>query len=400
MDVLLLAIVFLAIIIVLFIFKKPLFMALIVSIILAILLYQLSFADASKTILSSLSSYTTISVLLIFYLITFIQRMMEHEKALSKSQSSIAKLVNNRRIDAALSPSFMGLLPSASAVYLAGSMVNASCQDDLSNEDKTFVTSYFRHAAESFLPTYPSIIIAVSLTGMNMNHFIIAMLPMVLTYVLLGYFFFLRKIPLDKRKEQVNYKVELMSLLKLLFPIVLVLVLILVFKIEAQYSALVVAIIYILYQRYTPKQIIGFAKSAFEAKVLVTTALIFIFKDLITYTNVIEQLPPLFEQLPIPLFIIYGLIFFVGSLVLGNSGAAVIILPLAFAIVPDANLAFLVYLNSLGFIAMQIAPTHICLHLACEYFKTNFSDLIKRTAPILIIFVIIANLYYLLLNAF
>ena len=52
---------------------------------------------------------------------------------------------------------------------------------------------------ESFLPTYTSIIIAISLTGgrVNVASFLIGMLPLVFLLAYLGYLFYLRKIPKD-----------------------------------------------------------------------------------------------------------------------------------------------------------------------------------------------------------
>lgn len=195
-------------------------------------------------------------------------------------------------------------------------------------------------------------------------------------------------------------KAALFSLLYSLAPIIIILILILVFNIEVQYAALLVIIVYTIYKRYNFNEMINFIKSAFEIKVLTTMALVFIFKDIITYTEVIELLPSLFEHLAIPAFLIYGIIFFIAALILGNSAANVIVIPLAFATIPNAGVPLLVYLNSIGFIAMQISPTHLCLYLACEYFKIDLASLIKKTAPIVAVFLVIINIYYLILNYF
>ncbi|MDF9867220.1 integral membrane protein (TIGR00529 family) [Bacilli bacterium PM5-3] len=400
MEIYILAIVFLAIIVTLFVLKKPLMVSILAGIILSIILYQIPLDAAANIIKNSITSQTTISVLLVFYIITLLQRMMQKEDALTTAQQSIEKLVNNRRLDAIISPTFMGLLPSASAVYLAGAMVETSCKDDLSAEDKTVIASYFRHVAESFLPTYPAIIIAISLTGVNLNTFILAMIPMVIVYVLLGYFFLLRKLPLTTFKQKVNIKKELSVIISALFPIIAVLILILAFNIPAQYAAGVIVIIYAIYKRYSINEMIEFIKSAFEPKVLITTALIFVFKDIITYMNVIELLPSLLNGLPIPIYLTYGIIFFFSAIILGNSGANVIILPLAFSTIPDAGLPLLIYLNCIGFISMQVSPTHLCLFMACEYFKTDILELFKRSIPMVVIFLIVTNIYYLLLNLF
>ena len=57
-------------------------------------------------------------------------------------------------------------------------------------------------------------------------------------------------------------------------------------------------------------------------------------------------------------------------------------------------------LMSCTYAAMQVSPTHLCLTLACEHFKTDFGALVKRTLPVIGIFYVILTGYYLLLNLF
>lgn len=97
-------------------------------------------------------SWGTLSVLLVFYLITFLQRMLEKRDFLNLAQISLNGIFNNRRINASLAPDFIGLLPSAGAVVICGDIVEKSVGPYLSPEEKTFVTSYFRHSGE--LPAY------------------------------------------------------------------------------------------------------------------------------------------------------------------------------------------------------------------------------------------------------
>ena len=138
---------------------------------------------------------STIMVILNCYLITFLQRMMELRGHLDLAQRSLSRLFNSRRINASIAPVFIGLLPSPGAIFIAGSMVDTACGDYISKEDKTFVASYFRHIPESFLPTYSSIILACQLTGVQMGAFVLGMVPMVACLMLLGYLFYLRRVP-------------------------------------------------------------------------------------------------------------------------------------------------------------------------------------------------------------
>ena len=59
----------------------------------------------------------------------------------------------------------------------------------------TTVTSFFRHIPECFLPTYSSILIALAVSGIGAGEFVVAMLPLVAVLFLIGYVFYLRKLP-------------------------------------------------------------------------------------------------------------------------------------------------------------------------------------------------------------
>ena len=137
-----------------------------------------------------------------------------------------------------------------------------------------------------------------------------------------------------------------------------------------------------------------------EARIVINTFVVMIFKDLLTHTNVITALPGLFEALPIPSFLVFGLIFFVGTIVAGSTAIITLCLPMAFAAVSGAGMPLMVFLMSCTYAAMQVSPTHLCLTLACEHFKTDFGALVKRTLPVIGIFYVILTGYYLLLNLF
>ena len=119
-----------------------------------------------------------------------------------------------------------------------------------------------------------------------------------------------------------------------------------------------------------------------------------------TFTGVIERLPDYFALLPVPSVVIFALIFFFGTLVAGSKAIIALTLPLAFATIPNGGLALMIFLMCVSYIAMQISPTHICLAIITEYYRTSFIDLVKKTMPILISFLIIVSIYSYLLYLF
>ena len=394
MEVLKLAVVF-AVIIGLLRCKKPLSFAMAVGCVCLVPLYGLGIMESAGIAVKSATSFSTLQLDLNIYLITFLQRMMAKRDHINLAEHSLSALFNNRRVNACVAPIFIGLLPSPGAIFIAGSMVESACEDYLDVNEKTFVASYFRHISEAFLPTYSSIIIACQLTNIQPGTFVIGMLPMIAVLVALGYFFYLRKVPketglpasTDKKKDAWNLFFSLWSI----FSVIL---LIICFGMQVYTATVLVIAVYFVVNKFTFKEVAPFVVSAFEPKIIINTFVVMIFKDLLTATGVINTLPALFEQLPIPTDLVFVIIFFFGTLVAGSQAIIVLCLPMAFAAVPGAGLPLMCLLMCATYAAMQVSPTHLCLFLACDYFKTDFSQLVKRTLPVIALFYVILLGYY------
>lgn len=363
------------------------------------LLYSMGFAETLHVVFKSVTSWSTLSVLLVFYLITFLQRMLEKRGSLRLAETALDGLFNNRRVNASLAPIFIGLLPSAGAVTLCGAIVDSAAEDHLTAEEKALIASYFRHIPESFLPTYSSILIGVGLSGVALSSYLLGMMPMVLALVVLGYFFFLRKIPRETgQPPSRNRGKELINLIRSFWTIGLVVVLIIAFKVPVYAAVLTAIVLNVFVSRFSPQELVPLIPSAFEMRLLSSSGLVLIFKDVLAATGVIETLPAAFEMLPIPAYLTFFLIFFFGSIVSGQMSITAICMPIAFATIPDGGMPLLVLLLSAGYIAMQISPTHICLAVVTEYFHTNMGTLIRMTLPIVFAFSAILLPYYLLLT--
>ena len=187
-----LSIVFLVIVAVLWL-KRPLYMAIISGIIASILLFQIPFPTALEVLARQSIARDTIDVLLSFYFVTFLQKMLEKRDRLKEAQRAFNSLLRNRRLNAALSPAILGLLPSAAVMTVCTGMVDQTCADALDKRDKMLVACYYRHIPEMFLPTFSPVLLALTLSGAKAGLFVCGMLPMVLVACLLPYFVYLRR---------------------------------------------------------------------------------------------------------------------------------------------------------------------------------------------------------------
>jgi len=381
--------------------KQPLYTAIAAGIMGTSVLYSIWPSQDLRIMGQSMISWDTKSLVLAFYTITFLQRMLEERDHLVLAEKSLSGLFNSRRVNAMVAPFIMGLLPSAGAVLIAAPIVDNAGGDYISKEDKTFIASFYRHIPESFLPVYSTILLALSLTKVDMTAFVLGMLPLVGLLFLLGYVFYVRKLPKETGFPQSEDKgQDVKNLIISLWPIALSIAIILILKIPVYIAVLPIVLLSIFINKFTLKEIMPMFVTALEMKLILTTVVIMMFKDMLTYTGVIGRLPEQFAAFPVPIVVIFALIVFFGTLIVGATAISALCLPLAFAAMPTGGVGLLIFLMSLSYIAMQISPTHICLAIVTERFNTSMYDLVKSTLPILIIFTIASSIYSYLLFLF
>lgn len=152
MNLIKLLIVFVIIVFVMGVLKKNIMYAVTAASVGAILLYGMSPAEAGNAIWTATKSWQTIEALLVFYCITFLQRMMEARKDLSNCQVALNGLFNNRRVNASIVPFILGCLPAASTILICGPIVRDSVGTALRTRRKrqsrlisdTFPSFFFR----------------------------------------------------------------------------------------------------------------------------------------------------------------------------------------------------------------------------------------------------------------
>ena len=390
MDLLKLAAVFCVIILVMWM-KKPLSIAVLAATVGTVMLYRLPPETTYAAVIKGATSWTTIEALLVFYSITYLQRMLEKRRNLSNCQVALNGIFS-------VAPFLLGCLPAASTVLICGPIVRDSVEDYLTTPEKAAVTSYFRHISESFLPTYTTIFIAVGLTNgaVTVSSFVLAMLPMVGALFLTGFLVYLRKVPKDTGMIPENSKGHYWKLLaQSAWSIALAIGIILIFKLPVELAVLICIIINIFVNRFQPSELLPFFRSAFEAKLLVSTWLVMIFKEVLAATGVIEMLPGFFSTLPFPTFLIFALIFFFGAVVAGSQAIIVLCMPMAMASLGgEPALSLFILLMCMNYAAMQISPIHICLTLCAEDYKVPLSSMTMKTLPMVLVFTVISFLYY------
>ena len=378
---------------------QPLSLAVIGGVIAAILLFQIPLLTAGKVLVASSISHETLVVILFsLYEITYLQRILESRDQLNKTAQDLNGIFHNRRINAAMASVFVGLLPSAAASKICSSIVDSSVGDDLPVDEKAFITSYYRHIPESFLPTYTAVILMTELSGVDMVPFILYMLPMIVVLYALGYIY-LRKVPKHGELTQDVTKLQALGhLFQHLWSLFAILVLIIGFHMSVYASVGIVIVLSLVVYRITLKEMLHFVVSAFEPSLLISSYVIMLFKGIIEYTGILNTLAQSMSTLPIAPFLIFAVVFFIGSVIAGSKAIIAICTTMAFAAIPDGGVPLMILLMGSAYAAMQISPTHVCLFVVADYYKIELGAMIKKTLVPIFLYWAVLFAYYLLLR--
>lgn len=389
-----LAVVFL-IIVVLIWFKRPLYQSILGGTLVAVILYGFNFFQIGKQLWNVLSSWSSMSILVNFYLITFLQKMLEQRQQMKLAQQDLNGLFNNRRINASLAPLFIGLLPSAAATFLCADIVKESTDGYLDKKEQGFVASWFRHIPESTLPTYTGVLLMSNLSCVPIAPFMVGMVVPVVSMFALGYFLYLKKVPKETGVSvSTNRWMDFVSLLKHSWSLLLILLFILAFGLSVIVSISIVIIMGLIVYQFRWEELEPMFSRAFEGKLLLNTFLILVFKEVIEYTGVIGELPAFFSQFHIPLYMVFSLLFFFGGIVSGSSGIIALGTTMAFAAMPGGGVPLMVLLMCMCHAASLLSPTHVCLAVVSEAFGISMGSLIRKTLPAVGLFMIITLAYY------
>ena len=401
MDVLKLLVIF-AFVMVVVAGKLPIYAAMAAGTVMAWLLYAIPVGEGLSAILRACSSWDTISLIVVVYIITVLQNMMIQRNAIERARAGLSSLFNHRWVNCAVAPIFIGMLPTPNAAFIAGDIVKASAGDYLDDQQQAVVTTYFRHVSESFMPTYNSILTALVLSGVAAGEFVPAMLPVVAVIIASGCFWFLRgKVPTATGEEPSKNKMgDLREIFTGLWAILAIIVLVVAARMEVYAAGLLVTLAYMLIHRFPVSRLRALLLQSFQWRLYLNTIGIMIFKEFLSVSGAINGLTASISALPLPSWLVFVLTFFFGGIVSGSTAMIVLCLPVAMATVPGAGLPLLVLLMGTVYAAMQVSPTHICLSLTADYFGIPLGTLFRKTLPAVLTTVGFTVLYYLAMTHF
>ena len=302
---------------------------------------------------------------------------------LKRMVTSLSTAIPDRRFVMAAMPAMIGMLPSPGGAVFSAPMVNeAAGEADINPEQKALINYWYRHIWEYVSPLYPGIILAAGITGLSTQTLFVANLPFALSVIGWGALFCFRGIGRQESgPPPANRKRELLTFFSLISPIMLALLLVVIFRVNAALALGGAVISLYGYHRYTPAMILKNLRESVSGKALFLVIGIMIFQEVLRATGALGGISAFFAASRMPVHLLLFLIPFIAGVMTGLTVGFVgitfpLLLPLMGATAPSPALVALAF--GAGFAGVMLSPIHLCYVLTIEYFQADITKVYHR----------------------
>lgn len=327
----------------------------------------------------------TLELFAVIILVIFLSNLLQEKGNLKNIVTSLETFIKNPRLSLIIPPAFMGLLPMpAGALFSAPTVEESSRNLRINAENKTFLNYWFRHLWEYIWPLYPGLILAAAILNVPIRKIIFAQFPLTLAAVFAGFLFGVRKISFsqnlaDSKKQRKVFQ-GILNFIINMWPILAIIFLVLIFKIELILALLVITGIFLATAKIQGNKIVLALKNSFSGEMLFLIASVMIFKRILEISPVFSVIPTFFKSLGLsPLLFIFLIPFLVGLLTGITAAFVGITFPLLLPLIcqSEPNLTYVMFAYAGGFAGVLLSPIHLCFVTTVQYFKADVKKIYK-----------------------
>ena len=336
----------------------------------------------------TLSLPRTYDIIFALYFVMCLEIELRTSGALAGMVHALQRIFSSNRVTLAVMPAFLGLLPSLGGARFSAPIVEEASKGlGLTSDHQSAINFWFRHIFEFSSPIIPGMIMACNIAGVAYSEFIMHLCWLTVLMFSVGWFVLIRPIKADSIKEssgtQAADKQGWQDLWLSLSPVVLTFVLVVFFNMNASVGMGVVTAGLFIVLHFTKREVSlkEVVVGAIDMKMFFNVLCILYFIQILTVTQVLQEIVTAFQSSPLPVPVIIACVSFIIGVLTGMSqGHVAIIMPIIAAMQTGSlNLAGVAM--AFGVAGQMLTPTHMCLVVTVDYFKANFFKTLK---PVLI----------------
>jgi hypothetical protein len=383
--------------------KLPVGYVLAIAAAILAVLYRMDLNGVFSAIKKASANVITIKLWFSLSLIRIFELILRENNVLSTMMAAVKTSVKNRKAVIISMPLLIGMLPSLGGAYFSAPMVKeATVGLEMANEEKAFINYWFRHPWEYILPLYPGILLASAVSGVAIYSLVTANIVCAFALLCTGFIYSMREIK-NRTNSQQHYEKaadgegrsktgEILNFL----PVILVLLLVVILRIELQYALLIMIIPLFFIFRHPVKDIIRILRHGFAFDIVILILGIMLFKETMETSGAVKNLSRVFIENGLPVLPIICLLPFLTGLLTGLTvGFVGSTFPLLISIAGGASVPVISMAFAAGFIGVLLSPVHLCLILTKEYFKADLWGIYRKLIPACIIIFVAALAQYL-----
>ena len=344
----------------------------------------------------TVSNLKTIKLILIVILAFTLGYSMQILGLLEKLCDSVSKFVGKASI--ILLPMMVGLLPMPGGALISAIMIKDLVKDyNVVPTEATFINYWFRHIWVPIWPLYPSIVICAAIIKTGYIEIIKATYPVMIGMLLAGIIYIKNYF---EKLDRFQFKLKIIDLFKYFYPILIITLLTLVFKLDLLLTLFLSLIILYIHKRPSIRLLREILRKTVDIKIIILIIAIMWYEDLITYTNSAQvffnHLSDLNVPLPLAAFILSFIVGFSVGIEISYSAIALPLLTTFTGIGSELIPKNLMLVFAGGLVGVMLSPLHLCLILTSQYYSVKLIEVYKFLIPAGIILSIVSWITYLI----
>jgi uncharacterized protein len=339
---------------------------------LTALLYQIGPVDLVGVYKTVVTSRRFLSITAVIVMVTTLGEMLRRLGFLETLTDACRKLPGGNRTAVVALPMLIGLLPMPGGALLSAPLVDNIIASKHDGAFKTIANYWFRHMVEFCWPIYPGLILSAAITHLPIGTVALLQLPFTLAMAAVGGFFFLRKIAPDPNNDR-DLLAAVGGVMSTLWPIAAA---VLIYAITGIDMAMAVALsMLMLFLVMRPAKSVWWpaVKKGLSYRLLLMAFGILSFQAILETTGAIQSLPTIAASFHLPdalvIFIVCFTVGFLTGMIAAFVGLGYVLLA-GFLYQPTIVPHNIMIAFFSGYLGMMVSPTHLCLVLSAEYFKS------------------------------
>ena len=353
--------------------------------------------DLLTTLIKTFTQYRTYDIILALYFVMCLEIELRLSGSLTDMVKALRKIFSSVKFLLAIMPAFLGLLPSVGGARFSAPIVEElSTNLKLTSGHKAAINFWFRHLFEFSSPIIPGMIMACSIAGVTFGEFLRHLSWLTILAFSVGWLVLIRQIKVEGEVRQEETAAELKhennGLILSLGSVVSIFLIVVFGGLNASTATAIVVIamffILLAVRRFVSLKEIFIG--AFDPKMIANIGGILYFTDLLSVTNVLHEIVTAFQSSPLPIPVIIACVSLIIGILTGMSqGHVAMVMPIV-AAMGTGNLDLAGVAMAFGVAGQMLTPTHFCLIVTIDYFKTDIFSTLK---PVLICEIIILTIF-------